>query len=141
MESSYYREEVLNVALSDLLRDRGLKSIPETITKEAFTQNRKMPDVTVDFSGLRVMIECKVDDRINCHQEALDAARQRTEQGLAQIGIAVVYPSILRKAFNAKIALSESRIDFAVVTESQEKPVLARLPGLVGSMNQVQDHL
>lgn len=79
-----------------------------------------MPDIVVEFSGLRVMLEGKVGDVQQAHTKALDAARNRLEQGIAQIGVAVVYPASLRDASDVKTALAQSDFDIAVVTESQE---------------------
>jgi len=115
-----YREEVFNVYLAELLRDRGVISVPESIITQGKKRERKMPDVVVEFSGLRVMLEGKVGDTQQAHKKALGAARKRLEQGVAQIGVAVVYPASLRDASDVKTALSQSDFDIAVVTESQE---------------------
>lgn len=113
-----YREEVLNVYLSELMQDRGIVSVPEKILSSVITPDVKMPDVMVDYSGLRVMIESKVADAQNAHSKALEAARNRIEQGIAQMGLAVVFPAALREAADIKTALAECVFDFAVVTES-----------------------
>jgi len=115
-----YREEVFNVYLAELLRDRGVISFPESITTQGRKRGRKMPDVVVEFSGLRVMLEGKVGDVQQAHTKALDAARNRLEQGIAQIDVAVIYPVTLRDASDVKAALAQSDLDIAVVTESQE---------------------
>jgi hypothetical protein len=116
----HYREEVLNVYLAELLSDRGIASVPESIATHGKKRGRKMPDVVVDFFGLRVMLEGKVGDVQQAHKKALGAARNRLEQGVAQIGVAVVYPASLRNAPDIKTELERSDLDFAVVTESQE---------------------
>jgi len=114
----HYREEVLNVYLAELLRDRGVISVPESITQRG--SHRKMPDVVVEFFGLRVMLEGKVGDTPQAKIKALEAAQNRLEQGIAQIGVAVVYPAALRKASDIKAALAQSELEIAIVTESQE---------------------
>ena len=116
----HYREEVLNIYLAELLRDRGIASVPESIITHGKKRGRKMPDVVVEFFGLRVILEGKVSDVQQAHTKALDAARNRLEQGIAQIGVGVVYPATLRNALDIKTELERSDLDFAVVTESQE---------------------
>jgi len=114
----HYREEVFNVYLAELLRDRGVVGVPESVTRQG--RRRRMPDVVVEFFGLRVMLEGKVGDVPQAHVKALEAARNRLEQGIAQIGVAVVYPATLRNASDVKAALAQSELDIAVVTESRE---------------------
>jgi len=50
------RQEVLNVLLAQLLQERGLVSAPEQIQRSQ-GRGRRMPDVLVDFQGLRLAIE------------------------------------------------------------------------------------
>ena len=92
-----FREEVLNVILAQILEEHGVISAPERIIKARPGMTRKMPDVLVYFRGLRLIIEGKVEDAPNAEESALSAARQRVEDGLAHIGVAVVYPMLLRK--------------------------------------------
>ena len=114
-----YREEVFNIYLAELLRDRGIASVPESITMQGYAKGRKMPDVVIEFYGLRVMLEGKVSDVSQARAKALAAARRRLEQGIAQMGVAVVYPAALRNARDVKTALAHSALDIAVVTEAQ----------------------
>jgi hypothetical protein len=82
-----------------------------------------MPDVLVYFRGLRLIVEGKVEDAANAEESALNAARQRVEEGLAHIGVAVVYPGLLRKLAKLeqlKKGLQESRLRVAIFSESGE---------------------
>ena len=65
-----YRQEVLNVILAQLLQDRGIVSVPEGIIK-SIDNRRRMPDVLVDFLGLRMMIEGEVSDQRDAEEQAL----------------------------------------------------------------------
>src|SRR5690242_1902058 len=92
--SGGHREEVLNVVLAQLLNERGVVSTPEqALTLE---KRRKLPDVMMVFQGLRTVIEGKVEAAA-ASDAVLGQAVERVEQGVAHIGIAVVYPSDLRK--------------------------------------------
>ncbi|MFP4395963.1 MAG: hypothetical protein ACLFTI_11930 [Anaerolineales bacterium] len=112
-----YREEVLNVYLAELLRDRGIVSAPETITSSG--ERRSLPDVVVQYAGLRVILEGKVADTPNAHEKAFAAAERRLEQGIVQIAIALVYPIALREAEDVKSEMAAASFDIAIITESQ----------------------
>lgn len=48
------REEVLNVLLAELLEQRGLWSVPESIRRGAGGEHHRLPDVTLaDLWGVR----------------------------------------------------------------------------------------
>lgn len=90
------REEVLNVVLAGLLDDRGLLSLPETIRRAVSGRGRTLPDVTVaDLHGVRIVIEGRIDGS-GVPDSLLQDARQRVEQGVSAICLAVLYPSDLR---------------------------------------------
>lgn len=114
-----YRQEVFNVILAQVLQERGVVSLPEGIIK-AIDSRRRMPDVMVDFLGLRLMIEGEVSDQPGAEERALKSASQRVEEGLAHIGVAVVYPENLRRIPFAQLksALLDSQLKVAAVTES-----------------------
>jgi len=115
-----YRQEVFNVLLAQLLYKRGVISAPENIVKLNLAQGRRMPDVIVSFNGLRTAIEGEVGDHADAPTLALKSARGRVEEGIAHIGIAVVYPEHLRQVeFGAlEEELAQSELAIAVVTES-----------------------
>lgn len=115
-----YREEVLNVYLAELLSDRGIVSVAESIMTQGRSGSRKLPDVVVEFFGLRVMLEGKVGGFPQAKERALIAARDRIKQGIAQMGVAIVYPPELREVSDVKSALAHCDFEIAVVTESKE---------------------
>jgi hypothetical protein len=117
-----YRQEVLNVILAQLLQERGLVSVPESIVRAILAKRRRMPDVMVDFFGMRMIIEGEVSDQPGAKEQALASARQRVEEGIAHVGVAIVYPAFLRKVdfgqLNSQIATCH--METAVVSESGE---------------------
>jgi hypothetical protein len=115
-----YRQEVFNVLLAQLLQERGVIAAPENIIKSSVEQHRHMPDVLVSFNGLRTAIEGEVGDHADAQALAVKSARYRVEEGIAHIGIAIVYPPRLRNVQPAQIKseLAKSELDVAIVTES-----------------------
>jgi len=133
-----FREEVFNVVLAQILEEHGVISAPERIIKARPDTTRKMPDVLVVFRGLRLIIEGKVEDAPNAEETALHAARQRVEEGLAHIGVAVVYPASLRKIetpSRLKRGLKEGELKVAIYSESGESGFtatnLANIPNML----------
>jgi len=116
---SGYRQEVFNVILAQLLQERGVITAPEKVLTSAL-QKRRMPDVIVDYHGLRIVIEGEVDDQTNAREKALTSAKGRVDEGIAHIGIAIVYPSSLRKASHSvlKKHLSKCHLEIAIISES-----------------------
>ncbi len=122
MINSGYREEVLNVILAQLLDEQGIISAPErSIKSTAF--KRKMPDVIVIFRGLSTAIEGKVDDHTGAADEVLVNARGRVEQGIAHIGIAILYPAALRQIpfHHLKDELSKITLKISIISEAGEQ--------------------
>lgn len=115
-----YRQEVFNVLLAQLLQERGVVTAPEDVLKTAATGTRKMPDVIVDYAGLRIAIEGEVDDQPNYVQKALDSAKRRVEQGIAHIGVAILYPQDLREYdfVLLKDELRRAELRIAVISEA-----------------------
>jgi hypothetical protein len=114
------RQEVLNVYLAQLLQERGVVASPESILKLGPKKTRAMPDVLVFYQGLRTAIEGEVESS-NARDKALASAARRVEQGIAQIGVAVVYPEDLRQIDDAKLkmALTRAELKIAVTTEAE----------------------
>lgn len=108
------REEVLNVTLASCIAARGFAAVPETITR-----SHQMPDVIAAFRGLRCAIEGKLADASNARDSVATNAKQRVEQGIAHLSIAVVYPRTLRTTAFADLpdALNRATFDFCVFTE------------------------
>lgn len=113
--TSRIRQEVLNVYLAELLQERGLIALPEQI--QVRERARQMPDVVVDFRGLRLVIEGEFAAP-HAKKRAGEAVLRRIERGVAHLGIAVVYPVSLR-AIRFRKELAESKFEFAVITETQ----------------------
>lgn len=117
---SCVRQEVLNVYLAELLQERGLVALPEQI-QLVRERRRHMPDVVVDFRGLRLVIEGEFaapHAKKNAKKRASEAVLRRIEEGLAHLGIAVVYPDDLR-TIRFREELAQSKFEFAVITETQ----------------------
>lgn len=124
------RQEVLNVLLAQLLQERELEVAPEQILRDP-SGLRRMPDVIVDFQGLRLAIEGEFASR-NAHEKASKSARQRVEDGIAHMGTALVYPSALREMGRdineLKKALARARLEFAIITENEATPKESLFP-------------
>lgn len=121
--TEHYRQEVLNVILAQLLQERGVITAPESIIRSGVKRERRMPDlIIVNFHGLRTAIEGEVGDHADAPDLALASARLRVEQGIAHIGVAIVYPPALRGVSFAilKRELASSRLQIAIVTESED---------------------
>ena len=116
-----YRQEVLNVILAQILRERVVVSVPEKVLKEILSKKRRMPDVMVDFMGLRTVIEGEVDDQPDAKKKAWESARKRVEEGIAHIGVALVYPAFLRQLDleQLKTQMAECQFEIAVAAESE----------------------
>lgn len=115
-----YRQEVLNVLLAQLLQERGVITAPESIIKCGLQKKRRMPDIIVNFNGLRTIIEGEISDHPSAESCALKSAYNRVEEALAHISLAIVYPAFLRKVDfgQLKSELSKSKLKIAIVTES-----------------------
>jgi hypothetical protein len=120
------RQEVLNVLLAQLLQERGLVSAPEQILHPPGIGAARMPDVLVEYQGLRLMIEGEIASTPQAAEAAAAKALGRVEQGIAHLGAAVVYPASLKftEFSSLKRALSEARLSFAIVNEPQTQVLL-----------------
>jgi hypothetical protein len=116
------RQEVLNVLLAQLLRERGLIAAPEQITRAVADGSTHMPDVLVDLQGLRLAIEGDFASRSGAEDAVVAQTRDRVEKGIAHIGAAVLYPVALRHGEfgQAKADLAHAALRFAVITESPD---------------------
>lgn len=113
------RQEVLNVLLAELLQERGLVAVPEQVLKQPL-KSVSLPDVIVDCQGLRLAIEAEFAMNAAAQKAAYESARERVEQAIAHVGIAIVYPKKLRSVSfdKAKSALETSKLQYAIVTEA-----------------------
>lgn len=91
------REEVLNVTLAQLLSERGMLGVPETITKAVPGRTKKLPDITItDYWGLRLIIECRLATSGSVKTSLAADAKQRVVDGIGHICLAVLYPKELK---------------------------------------------
>ena len=90
-----HREELLNIFLAQILCDLGIVADPERLLG-SLTRRTRMPDVLVEFAGLRIILEGKIGDTAAARRSALKQARERVQQGLSHISLAIVYPERLR---------------------------------------------
>ena len=94
-----FREEVLNVALAELLEQRGMLSVPETIRKSIARKTRDLPDIVVgDLFGVRIVIEGRFNSGKPARDSLLKDSRERVENGISPVCLAVLYPPELRSA-------------------------------------------
>ena len=116
------RQEVTNVVLAQLLAKRRLVGDPEQILSGP--TGRAMPDLLLDLHGLRLWIECEYGKTANSAQAAYDKAKRRVDEGMAHIGVAVVYPKKARTLSLAALPdyLEEAQLRFAIVTEVTAAP-------------------
>ncbi len=129
--------------LAELLCDEGLVANPETILGGA--SGRQMPDVLVDFRGLRMAIEGDFEDKPDVQQTLLSQALHRVATGVARIGVAVIYPQHLRSAdfATSRQTLEQAKLKWAVVTPECEDPDFASgMPyGLAEALRRVHQQL
>jgi len=94
-----FREEVVNVALAELLEQRGMLSVPETIRRSVSRHTRDLPDIIVgDLFGIRIVIEGRFDIGRVSRESLLKDAKERVEQGISPVCLAALYPPQLRSA-------------------------------------------
>lgn len=123
-----HRQEVVNVVLAQLLGEHGLVASPEQILHPPSTAVR-LPDVILDFHGLRLAVEAEFVDAPNAKGAAYEKAQSRVEQGLAHIGVAILYPARLRNTSFQKLksALSAARLQYSITTEATSPEVQLHL--------------
>lgn len=77
---------MLNTTIAGILTKYGLPAEPETIVSD------KLPDVRMVVGGLKIIIEGKAQ---TARRSLERQARERLETGLADISVALVYPTEL----------------------------------------------
>lgn len=116
------REEVLNVCLGQLLEQRGIVAIPETVHTQK--GRRRMPDVLVYFNGLRLVIEGKIGSTPSQKKRVVADTAKKVEEGIAHLGVALLYPDNLK---NAAVSTSLKRLmgtvtyNFAVIADDVDR--------------------
>ena len=119
-----FREEVINVALAEILEQRGMLSVPETIRKTVRPRARNLPDIIVgDLFGVRIVIEGRFDNGRPSHESLLKDAKERVERGISPVCLAVLYPLELRSANSLpelKRNLEKATFRIRVISENSE---------------------
>jgi len=115
------RQEVLNTALAEILQTRGIDATPEQVLSSGIS-TKAMPDVMFKFRGLRVVIECEIAGT-SAQRKAYESAKNRIEEGLAAVGIALVYPKELANQIDVAhvkqlMIAGETQFSIAVITEA-----------------------
>ena len=82
--SSEVREESLNVTLAELLAEKGLKALGEVLLK-------KKPDVLLDISGIRIILEGKKPGR---RSGLVEQAEGRLDEGMCDICVMIEYAQV-----------------------------------------------
>ena len=114
------RQEVANVLLAELLCESGFAAAPEQVLRRFKGGTTSLPDVLLDYKGLRLAIEAEFKHDSSSARRAADKALERVELGVAHLAIAVVYPAKLQSVpfEKMKSALQDQKFEFAVVTEA-----------------------
>ena len=124
MPSFQVREEVLNVQLAELLQERGLLSIPETIRRAVASRGRRLPDITIaDLWGTRITLEGRFVGGPRIRDGLIVDAQRRVAEGISPICLAVLYPGGLRHTSSLpalKRALAKSLMDVRIVSEGDD---------------------
>jgi hypothetical protein len=96
------RQEVLNTILAELISTRGMEATPERVLME---NGKHLPDVLFRFNGLRVVIECEVGTIPGtARKKAIESAHGRVEEGIADVGVALVYaPELAAQPTSAEV--------------------------------------
>ena len=119
-----FREEVVNVALAELLEQRGMLSVPETIRKSIARKTRDLPDIIVaDLLGIRMVIEGRFNSGRPARASLLKDARERVELGISPVCLAVLYPPELRSADSLprlRRNLEKATLIIRVISENNE---------------------
>jgi hypothetical protein len=119
MAETKFREEVLNVVLAELLEQRGLLSLPETI--RTALKKKSLPDITL--AGARIIIEGRTNTGASTPKSLLKDSKARVEQGLTPICLAVMYPPSLANSASLpklKADMSKAELTVRVISESED---------------------
>lgn len=118
---------MLNVLTAQLLEQQGLVAVPESIIPARGDEPRRMPDVLVDFQGLRLAVEGEFAAP-DAASKARTSALNRVKAGIAHIGVALIYPRELKTApielSGLRQQLAESPLRYAIVTEAEADQLL-----------------
>jgi hypothetical protein len=123
----HIRQEVLNVLVAQLLEQQGIVAVPESIIPASGDDSRRMPDVLVDFQGLRLAVEGEFASS-QAAKKARNSARNRVTDGIAHVGVALIYPQELKLAppdvSGLRDQLANSELRYAIITEFEADQLL-----------------
>lgn len=110
-----HREESVNTQLALILSSMGVMAEAETL----LFKGQHRPDVLFTLYGLRVAIEGKFSGQASAENKVLDDARNRVNNGVAHIAVAVIYPEPLRETPTMELGkrLAETVLRFQVISE------------------------
>ena len=110
------REEVINTYLAQVVTELGVVANAETV----LSRGQHRPDVLFQLRGLRVVIESKVGDTQSATVSALNDAKERVQNNIAHIAVAVVYPTKIATTPSNEIydKLKETKLKYSVVSEN-----------------------
>ncbi len=138
------REETVNILFAQILSEMGVASIPEILIS-SYDRTRQIPDILLKYKGLRVVIEGKYEDSPNSRKKVTEQIRNRILNGIAHIGIAIIYPSELRNCLSVedlKNEIYQMQFDIKTYSEAGEKNwSKCTVNGLVENLNRTYDIL
>ena len=111
------REEVYNVALAEMLTERGARYA------EAEQRHRNnVPDVLFEWVGLHTVLEAKYSAS-GAAAEVTQQTLDRLASGFGPLGVALLYPAQLRTATgNVQQALARATLRVRLLVSGQEEP-------------------
>jgi len=137
------REEVLNVKLAELLSQRGIISIPESIVK--LGTKKRLPDIMIgDYYGLRIVLEGKIDSESSVRNQLETDCKRRIEEGIAGMVVGIIYPPSLRHITWSTIEkeISKCELKLKVFSEAGTTPwTTSDVEGLSEILRRVYDQL
>ena len=108
----------------ELLEQRGLLSVPETIRKSIARRTRDLPDILVgDLLGIRIVIEGRFDNGKSSRESLLKDSRERVENGISPVCLAVLYPPALRSADSLpklRSSIEKATLGIRVISENSD---------------------
>src|SRR6266566_670134 len=82
------RQEVLNTIFAELIGARGIEATPERVIMD---KGKHMPDILFRYNGLRVVVECEIGKSSQAGLKALESAKNRVEEGIADVALGLIY--------------------------------------------------
>ena len=99
-------------------------SVPETIRKSIARKTRDLPDILVgDLFGIRIVIEGRFDKGKPSRDSLLKDAKERVENGISPVCLAVLYPPELRTADSLprlRRNIEKATLGIRVISESDD---------------------